>query len=125
LVLIALLIIVLLRKSIIDIEQWKKGTASKQAIKHLLKVSDDKYSGIENALQLFLEKKWNLDRAHYNKESIEQLLSLKSVDNNLVEEFTQILEACEMARFTSQQSKEDTDALVLKTKSVIEQLENY
>ena len=125
LVLIALLIIVLLRKSIIDIEQWKKGTASKQAIKHLLKVSDDKYSGIENALQILLEKKWNLDRAHFNKENIQQVLTEKNVENSLVEEFTQILEACEMARFTSEQSKEDTDALVQKTKSIIEQLENY
>ena len=123
--LIALLIIVLLRKSIIDIEQWKKGNASKQAIKHLLKIGDDKYSSIENALQIFFNKKWNIDRAHFNKETIEQLLAESNVEHSLIEEFTQILEACELARFTSQQSKEDIDALVQKTKSVIEQLENY
>ena len=125
LILIALLIIVLLRKSIIDIEQWKKGSASKQAIKHLMKIGDDKYSGIEFALQIFLEKRWNLDRAHFNKETIEQLLAEKNVAKILVNEFTQILEVCEMERFTSQRSMQDTDDLVQKTKSIIEQLENY
>ena len=125
LVLIALLIIILLNKSIIDIEKWKRGNASKQAIKSLLKVSDDKYSSIENALQIFFNKKWNIDRAHFNKENLDQVLFQKNVEISLIEEFTQILEACEMARFTSSQSKKDTDTLVQRTKSIIEKLENY
>ena len=124
-VLISLLIIVLLRKSIIDIEQWKKGSASKQAIKHLLKAEEDKYSKIENALQIFFDKKWNLQRAHFNKENVELLLAEKNVENTLIIELNLILEACEMARFTSSHSKEDTETLVQKTKGVIEQLENY
>lgn len=125
LVLLALLIIVLMRKSIINIEQWKKGTASNQAVKHLLKATKEPLSGIESALQIFFHKKWKLDRAHFNKERITDLLEAKNIDDKLVQELHTIIEACDMARFTSLQSQEDMDDLVQKTKRIIEQLENY
>lgn len=124
-VLIALVIILLLRKSIIDIEQWKKGSASNQALKHLVKGNADKHSCIESALQIFFHKKWQIDRAHFNKEYIGEILVNEKVDGMLIEQLNEIFEACEMARFTSQQNTEDIEALVQKTKSLIEQLENY
>ena len=127
LVFIALILVVLFRRSIIDIEQWKKGTASKQAIKILRSKAVNTHTNIEQALQTFFHKKWGLDRAQFNKERIEEILSDNRVDADVIERVTEILEACEMVRFTSVQSKEDTQAssLLSKTKNIIEKLENY
>jgi len=127
LVFIALILIVLLRRSIIDIEQWKKGTAGKQAIKILQSKAADPYTAIEQALQTFFYKKWRLDRAQFNKERIEELLKENQVESEIIGGLTEILEACEMARFTSVQSKEDAQVSLLlsKTKNMIEKLENY
>lgn len=127
LVIIALIIVILLRKSIIDIQQWKNGTASKQAIKTLQLDGVNPYIAIVQALQTFFYKKWDLDRAQFNKERIEELLSENKVDPLIIAAVTDILETCEMARFTDVQSSEKThtSSLLSKTKDSIEKLDNY
>ena len=127
LVLIALILVILLRKSIIDIEQWKNGTASKQAIKVLQSNGINTHTAIEQALQTFFYKKWNLDRAQFDKERIEELLTENKVDPEIIASITDILEICEMARFTNVQSSEQAQAssLLGKTKDSIEKLDNY
>ena len=127
LVIIALILVILLRKSIIDIQQWKNGTASKQAIKILQLNGVNPHIAIVQALQTFFYKKWDLDRAQFDKERIEELLTEHKVDPEIITAVTDILETCEMARFTDVQSSEQTQASLLlsKTKDSIEKLDNY
>ena len=127
LVLIALTLIILLRKSIIDIEQWKKGTVSKQAIRILQSNGANTHTAIEQSLQTFFYKKWNLDRAQFDKERIEELLIENKVDSKIISDVIDILETCEMERFTNVQSSNQIKAtsLLNKTKDSIEKLDNY
>ncbi len=127
LVLIALTLIILLRKSIIDIEQWKKGTVSKQAIRILQSNGANTHTAIEQSLQTFFYKKWNLDRAQFDKERIEELLIENKVDSKIISDVIDILETCEMERFTNVQSSNQIKAtsLLKKTKDSIEKLDNY
>ena len=127
LVIIAIVIVVLLRKSIIDIQQWKNGTASKQSIKILQLNGVNPHIAIVQALQTFFYKKWQLDRAQFDKVRIEELLTEKKVDPVIITTVTDILETCEMARFTNVKSSEYTKAssLLSKTKDSIEKLDNY
>ena len=127
LVIIALILVILLRKSIIDIQQWKNGTASKQAIKILQLNGVNPHIAIVQALQTFFYKKWDLDRAQFGKEQIKELLTENKVDPVIITAVTDILETCEMARFTDVQSSEQTQASLLlsKTKDSIEKLDNY
>lgn len=125
LVFIALILAVLLRKSIINLEHWKKGSAAKQAIKVLQSKGVNTHTAIEQALQTFFYRKWNLDRAEFNKERIEELLKENLVEPKQIENLTDVLEVCEMARFTSLQNNDDTQSLLNKTKEIIEKLENY
>jgi hypothetical protein len=125
LVVLVFILMLLTRNSIIDIKQLQKGSASKQAIKFLHKSKTDLHTTIENALQLFMFKKWQLKRSKFNKEDILSVLNNKQVDAILVSEFNQIIEACEMARFTSVQSSFNEQELKAQTVSLIEKLENY
>ena len=127
LVLIALTLFILLRKSIIDIEQWKKGTVSKQAIRILQSNGANTHTAIEQSLQTFFYKKWNLDRAQFDKERIEELLIENKVDSKVITDVIDILETCEMERFTNVQSSNQIKAtsLLNKTKDSIEKLDNY
>ena len=126
-VLIALLLVLLLRKSIIDIEQWKKGSASKQAL-HVLESKKnaelDVYSKVEQSLEVYFLKKWKVDRTNFNKEYLEGLLLDKGVGKSLIKKLLSLLESCEMARFTNQHNSADIEDVLKKTKSLIEQLEN-
>ena len=123
-VIIALVLVILLRKSIIDIQQWKNGTASKQSIKILQLNGVNPHIAIVQALQTFFYKKWQLDRAQFDKVRIEELLTEKKVDPVIITTVTDILETCEMARFTNVQSSENTQAssLLSKTKDIIRKI---
>jgi hypothetical protein len=125
LALISLLIVVLVRKSIIDIKSWKKGSASQQVSKQLLKLQNEKYAGIESSLQLFFFEKWQLDRAHFNKESIREILLKNGVNETLILELDEIIKTCEMTRFTSQQNNQNADDLIKRVIRLIEKLDNY
>ena len=127
LVIIALVLVILLRKSIIDIQKWKIGTASKQAIK-ILELNDvNPHIAIVQALQTFFHNKWHLDRAQFDKERLEKLLTDNKVDPEIIDTLTNILETCEMARFTNVQNSKQSQvfSLLSETKDCIEKLDNY
>jgi hypothetical protein len=123
----ALVLAYLLRKSMIDLKKWRRGGAMKQAFSILDSVSDEPFNIIQQSLQLYLHKKWGLDRSQFDKEIIEELLISKNIDAVLVNEVISILESCEIARFTQVNPKEgiQKSSLLNKTKIVIERLENY
>lgn len=125
LVVLVFILMLLTRNSIIDIKQLQKGSASKQAIKYLNKSKTGLHTTIENSLQLFMFKKWNLKRSKFNKEDILSVLKNKQVDETLVNEFNQIIEACEMARFTSIETHANEQDLKDQAVGLMEKLENY
>ena len=125
LVVFVFILMLLTRNSIIDIKKFQNASASKQAIKFLNKSQTDLHTTIENTLQFFMFKKWNLKRSKFNKEDILSLLNEQHVEETLISEFNQIIEACEMARFTSIQSEANEQELKDKTVNLIEKLENY
>lgn len=121
-----LLIIFLLKKSILNISQFIKGSHAKQAMKFLDKRESKIYFSVEQSLQFYFESKWNLGRVQFNKEFIKQTLQSKKVDKDVIIEISELLEVCEMARFTNKRSHEsDKESLVMQTKSILQKLEYY
>jgi hypothetical protein len=125
LVLLVFVLVLLSKKSIINLKQIQKGSASKQAIRLLNRSKLDVYTAVENSLQTFMFKKWNLKRAQFNKSEILEVLNVKQVDEALVKDFNKIIEACEMARFTSLQSVDNEQELKAQTIDLLNKLENY
>ena len=124
--LLSLLILVLLSKnSIVNFKQLRKGSAGKQAVVVLNNPKLEIYTAIENSLQTFMFKKWRLKRAQFNKTEILEVLKNKKVDERVIGHFNQIIESCEMARFTSAQSLNNEQDLKEQTVKLIEQLDNY
>jgi tetrahydromethanopterin S-methyltransferase subunit F len=125
-VILLLLIIFLLKKSILNISQIIKKNHSKQAMKLLDKEKSELYFSIEQSLQFYFESKWNLGKVQFNKEFIKQTLQLKKVDIDLIIEISNLLEVCEMARFTNKKSHgSDKESLIMQTKSILQKLEYY
>lgn len=121
-----LLIIFLLKKSILNISQFIKGSHAKQAMKFLDKRESKIYFSVEQSLQFYFESKWNLGRVQFNKEFIKQTLQSKKVDKDVIIEISELLEVCEMARFTNKRSHEsDKESLVMQTKSILQKLDYY
>jgi hypothetical protein len=125
-IIILLLMLFLLKKSILNISQLIKGSYAKQAMKLIDKNETNLYFSIEQSLQFYFESKWNIGRSQFNKEFIKDTLQSKKVNNDLILKISNILEVCEMARFTIKRSEEsDNDSLVRETKSILQSLENY
>ena len=124
-VLLLFVLVLLSKKSIINFNQLKKGSAGKQAVRVLNNSNLEIYTAIENSLQTFMFKKWRLKRAQFNKVEILEVLKKKQVEETVIHNFNQIIEACEMARFTSAQSLNNEQDLKEQTVKLIEQLDNY
>lgn len=58
------------------------------------------YESLERALHNYLKAKLNIETSDFNKEKIENLLTERHVENDVVSEFISILESCELARYT-------------------------
>ena len=124
-VVLIFILVLLTKKSIINLKQFQKGSASKQSIKGLNTSSLDTHTAIENSLQTFVFIKWRLKRAQFNKTEILEVLNAKQVDASLISDFNHIIEVCEMARFTSFESLDNAHDLKEQTIRLIEKLEDY
>jgi len=58
------------------------------------------YLALEKALHNYLKAKLNIETSDFNKEKIENLLTERQVESNVVSDFISILENCELARYT-------------------------
>lgn len=58
------------------------------------------YEALERALHNYLKAKLNIETSDFNKEKIENLLSTRKVQNEVISDFISILENCELARYT-------------------------
>lgn len=58
------------------------------------------FDALERALHNYLKSKLRIETSEFSKDKIQQLLTEKSVSNTTVIEFNDLLESCELARFT-------------------------
>ena len=57
------------------------------------------YESLEKGLHTYLKAKLRIETTELNKEKIQELLSLKGVENPLIESFLKIISNCELARY--------------------------
>lgn len=70
------------------------------------------YEALERALHNYLKSKLNIETSEFSKDKIRQLLNDKTVAENAIEEFNELLQSCELARytpFTNVQMQQDYD----------------
>ncbi|MBT8325241.1 MAG: BatD family protein [Winogradskyella sp.] len=58
------------------------------------------YEALERALHNYLKAKLRIETSDFNKDKIIALLSQRNVNSQTIEEFTDLLESCELARYT-------------------------
>lgn len=58
------------------------------------------YVALEKALHNYLKAKLHIETSDFSKDKIQQLLVSKDVDNTVITEFLELLENCELARYT-------------------------
>ena len=108
---VSLIILVLLffkskKHSLSEIKDYKSRRANNLAKKYLLesKISLEKkdvfYIALEKALHNFLKSKFLIETSEFNKVKITRLLSEKNIKKESIELFINLIENCEIARFT-------------------------
>lgn len=80
------------------------------------------YLALEKALHNYLKAKLNIETSDFNKEKIEDLLTKRQVEKEVVLDFISILENCELARYTpiTQVTMENDYDKAAKTISLID-----
>ena len=72
------------------LSEAKKSLGNKEAF----------YNALERALHNYLKAKLNIETSEFSKEKIQELLLEKSIDENTIIEFNDLLKSCELARYT-------------------------
>ena len=115
-----------MKRSMIDVQRWKQGSHLKQALKVLYSNSNHPHLAVVQALQLYFYKKWGVERVQFDKEMISNFLKERNVESDLIQTLNEVLEQCEMARFTgSSELVDEHSSLRNKVKNCMERLENY
>jgi len=130
LMLIAHFVLRQLMKGQNDIALIRRRKAASMANKHLAAASkalkensDEVYEAISIALYGYLSNKLNIDTVDLNRDNIKEELANKQVSASLIKELEELLNSCDMARF-SPSAAGDKQALFDQSKSLINQLEN-
>ena len=108
---VSLIILVLLffkskKHSLSEIKDYKSRRANNLAKKYLLESKnslekkDVFYIALEKALHNFLKSKFLIETSEFNKVKITRLLSEKNIKKESIELFINLIENCEIARFT-------------------------
>ena len=76
------------------------------------------YDALHRALHNYLKAKLNIETSEFSKVKIRETLTDRNVEQNEVEQFTDLLQNCELARFTPS-TNEDMQSDYDKAVSVI------
>ncbi|PID89342.1 MAG: hypothetical protein CSB01_02490 [Bacteroidia bacterium] len=114
-----------------DVARMKNKRANRVAMKRLkaaaarLKAQqkEEFYDEILKALWGYTSDKLSLPLADLNKENINEILLNKSVAQDLIDEFLDILNTCEFARYAPASGTSEMDELYKKTMTTITKLE--
>jgi hypothetical protein len=114
-----------------DIARVKNKRANRVAMKRLKAASaslkaqkkEEFYDEILKALWGYTSDKLNLPLADLNKENITEILQSKNVEQELTQDFLNILDTCEFARYAPSTGSSEMDELYKKTMETITKLE--
>ncbi len=114
-----------------DLARVKNKRANRVAMKRLKAAStslkaqkkEEFYDEILKALWGYTSDKLNLPLADLNKENITEILQGKNVDDELIQDFLNILNTCEFARYAPSTGSSEMDELYKKTMDTITKLE--
>jgi len=94
------------RRSAADVEGQRLKVAGKLAKKYLSEakknMDNDKhfYESLERALHNYLKAKLHLETTDFSKDNIKEILLEKQVTEHQANEFINLLQSCEFARYT-------------------------
>ncbi len=97
----------------VELAKQRKGMAHKY-LKEAANSTADKqkfYANLEKAIHNFLKAKLHLDTSEMSKENIKELLRQKNIDNELINQTSELLSTCEMARYTPMETGQINDDL--------------
>ena len=89
-----------------DIVGMKFRKANKLARKYLSEAKktlgnkESFYNALERALHNYLKAKLKIETSEFSKDKIQELLKVKKVDEAIIVEFNNVLQSCELARYT-------------------------
>jgi len=89
-----------------DIVGMKFRKANKLARKYLSEAKktlgnkESFYNALERALHNYLKAKLKMETSEFSKDKIQELLKVKKVDEAIIVEFNNVLQSCELARYT-------------------------
>ncbi|MCH7524597.1 MAG: protein BatD [Bacteroidetes bacterium] len=89
-----------------DIVGMKFRKANKLARKYLSEAKktlgnkESFYNALERALHNYLKAKLKIETSEFSKDKIQELLKVKKVDETIIVEFNNVLQSCELARYT-------------------------
>lgn len=89
-----------------DIVGMKIRKANKLARKYLSEAKktlgnkESFYNALERALHNYLKAKLKIETSEFSKDKIQELLKVKKVDETIIVEFNNVLQSCELARYT-------------------------
>ncbi len=114
-----------------DVVRMKNKRANRVAMKRLkaaaarlkAKQKEQFYDEILKALWGYTSDKLSLPLADLNKENINEILLNKGVEQDLIDEFLDILNTCEFARYAPASGTSEMDELYKKTMKTISKLE--
>nr|WP_232325470.1 BatD family protein [Pedobacter panaciterrae] len=114
-----------------DLARVKGRNANKIAAKHLANaqkqlLNGDKksfYEDVYKGLYGYLSDKLNISAADLNKENIREQLKLKNVNDSLIDQLTETLDLCEMARYAPISGISEQEVFD-KAKTIINDIEN-
>lgn len=110
-----------------DVRGTKNRKATKMALKRLKLAGDFMSKGLQTAfyeelhraLLGFVSDKLSMDMADQNKENIAAALTSRGISEGLASEFTDLLDACEYARYAPSEGNEEMNAHYSKAVDII------
>ena len=132
---LAIISFIIYRKQIkenANISLMKNKNANKVALKRLKlagkylkdKKTTEFYEEMLKAIWGYLSDKLNIPTSELTKENIEEKLSVKGVDKDLISNFIKIIEDCEFARYAPSQVSDSMDKTYDETVAAIGKMES-
>lgn len=115
-----------------DTIKQKNKKASKLALKRLkiankkllLRDKEEFYLELSKAMWTYISDKLNIPLSELSKENINTILESKNIDSQLIDEYNEILDICEFARYSPASASDQMDELFDKAKENIKKLES-
>lgn len=111
---------------------FQQKRAHKIALKHLALAdkmmkenkTSEFYTAIIQALENYLTYKFKIQKAELSKDKIKQIFQQKQIPDDLQNQLFEIINTCEMAKYTPNTSQYRLNEIYSDTKNIIIQLEN-